>query len=322
MPEITLDQIRMYQPENVAGRAGKRSRNTLQTLLDKSPALNFPAPHSSSLSSRSQHCTHPLPPRPPLLAHDTPLSFHPPAQSACIAQMPNDFDRVLEEFESEHQLSSRAGPGDPAGNECPPSQPNPVYSREGSVVASIKVEPIDEPIISSRVEEDIEPRTGSRKDLPIVIDDVADAALPGSPPHLHSNTSAGRVDGKGGGDGERIQSGHLDPLSSFRPTKRLSRLRTREASPVAQRLLRSGSHLQPYRPSPLHHALWKKPRNPISGGWVVKKVLGSRYVSRGGKKVLEYRVRWADTWEPRENVLPGCDKLVKAYLDDREANSR
>ncbi|OJD27197.1 hypothetical protein ACJ73_01402 [Blastomyces percursus] len=51
--------------------------------------------------------------------------------------------------------------------------------------------------------------------------------------------------------------------------------------------------------------------------WQVDEVLDSRIKRVGGILRLEYLVKWKgydeSTWEPSENLIPGCDELVSAF---------
>ncbi|OJD20590.1 hypothetical protein ACJ73_08075 [Blastomyces percursus] len=46
--------------------------------------------------------------------------------------------------------------------------------------------------------------------------------------------------------------------------------------------------------------------------WLVKKILDSRIRLRNGKPRLEYRVAWRP-WQPRSDLIPGCEELVKEF---------
>ncbi|EDN07615.1 predicted protein [Histoplasma mississippiense (nom. inval.)] len=47
--------------------------------------------------------------------------------------------------------------------------------------------------------------------------------------------------------------------------------------------------------------------------WMVKRILDSRIRVRNGTPRLEYRVAWRPTWQPRSDLIPGCEELVKKF---------
>ncbi|OJD21176.1 hypothetical protein ACJ73_07487 [Blastomyces percursus] len=51
--------------------------------------------------------------------------------------------------------------------------------------------------------------------------------------------------------------------------------------------------------------------------WQVDEVLDCRIKRAGKRRSLEYLVKWKGydepTWEPRENLIPGCDELVSVF---------
>ncbi|OJD22159.1 hypothetical protein ACJ73_06493 [Blastomyces percursus] len=53
---------------------------------------------------------------------------------------------------------------------------------------------------------------------------------------------------------------------------------------------------------------------PVRHRRSVKKILDSRIRMRKGKPPrLEYRVAWRPTWQPRSDLIPGCEELVKEF---------
>ncbi|QSS59376.1 hypothetical protein I7I51_08811, partial [Histoplasma capsulatum] len=50
--------------------------------------------------------------------------------------------------------------------------------------------------------------------------------------------------------------------------------------------------------------------------WLIKRILNSRIRVRGGQAILEYLVAWRPTWQPRSDLIPGCEGLVGEYHEE------
>jgi hypothetical protein len=47
--------------------------------------------------------------------------------------------------------------------------------------------------------------------------------------------------------------------------------------------------------------------------WPVRKILNSRTRVRGDEEILKELVAWEPTWQPRSNLIPGCEDLVQGF---------
>lgn len=86
--------------------------------------------------------------------------------------------------------------------------------------------------------------------------------------------------------------------------------------------------LRPAADDPLPGQAAKEPPGPVivveegveQEEWVAVDIKDSGIRGRGKKRKLHYLVDWDGhnaTWQPWTDVLPGCDKLVKAFHDRR-----
>ncbi|KAI1933490.1 hypothetical protein LOZ66_006392 [Ophidiomyces ophidiicola] len=289
MAVISMDNIRIYQPKPDAAPifTSQLTRSPRNSALE-APCLGFPAPPIASLPQTNAEST------PALLPHPSPAYEAPYPR-------PNDFDRALEEVPAGLSLGgAEKEPNTPGPS---PSQPDSLFSGDESPVT--KIEPANLSVWQVK-----ESSAGLNRDEPIVVDDDDDDddgpadvcgngpsatdVGPQSPPDHGTNSSSEHdiADQKKCGptpeSGSLAEPGPSATRKSPRPPTRAQTLQAR-----------------------LRHT---RPRNTRTvDGWTVDDVLDSRIVSRNGESVLEYRICWADTWEPRDNLLPGCKPLVHAF---------
>ncbi|KAI1932683.1 hypothetical protein LOZ66_006809 [Ophidiomyces ophidiicola] len=303
MAVISMDNIRMYQPKPAA--APITNRLTQPPLLSalEAPCLGSPAPPITSLPQTIQKPTPTLPP------------FLSPAYEA---SSPNDFDRALEQVPTE--LSLGGGETEPNTSGPSRSQPDSLFSSDESPVT--KIEPSNLSVwqvkrTSAGLNRGWISISGNNSfstvtnffglvDEPIVVDDdgpddfcenepsTTDVGPQSTPDHgTNSSPEHNIADQKKRGPGYESGSAAAEPGPSS--TRKFPR------PPSPTQTLRA--RLRQTRPK----------NTRTVDGWTVDEVLDSRIVSRDGKLVLEYRICWADTWEPQDNLLPGCKPLVHAF---------
>ncbi|EEH40558.2 hypothetical protein PAAG_09011 [Paracoccidioides lutzii Pb01] len=67
------------------------------------------------------------------------------------------------------------------------------------------------------------------------------------------------------------------------------------------------------------NAQGRPPSTPVKHGgvtreeWPVKKILNFRIRVRGGRGIQEYRIAWKPTWQPRSDLVPGCEELIEEF---------
>ncbi|EDN03556.1 predicted protein [Histoplasma mississippiense (nom. inval.)] len=329
MAAVTMDKIQFYQPPNPMSATKPRSPNLPAIFTPPKPPARRPNPTADTLTALlcpSQQLRHPLPPR--LFPSDTPLiSSRPAGQRSQPPETPeNDFDRILDEISSDDGSRPLGGDGRNADERATiPS---------GSNLSGFASERLGMPVeADTAVENATEAglracRLGGSKDGPIVVD-VVDGSMEIVHGDEPTSESAGGQTSPPPLPAREAPTDHGDELdgvadggrSSFTPRE------IPETPPPLTMDEVGASAGAPHAAAPHaaapHDDVSPHPgsRRQISAGhagatqeeWRVKKILDSRIRVRKGKPILKYRVAWQSTWQPRSDLTPGCEELVKEF---------
>ncbi|EDN11138.1 predicted protein [Histoplasma mississippiense (nom. inval.)] len=319
MAAVTMDKIQFYQPPNPMSATKSQSPNLPAISTPPKPPARRPNPTAdafTSLFSPSQQLRHPLPPR--LIPSATPpISSRPASQLSQPPETPvNDFDRILEEISSDDGSRPLGGDGRNADERATiPS---------GSNLSGFASDRLGMPVEADTAAENATEaglracRLGGSKDGPIVVD-----VVDGSMEIVHGDEPTGE---SAGGQtsppplpAREAPTDHGDELDGVADGGRSS-FTPREVPETPPPLTMDEGGASAGAP---HDDVSPHPgsRRQISAGharatqeeWRVKKILDSRIHVRKGKPILEYRVAWQSTWQPRSDLIPGCEELVKEF---------
>ncbi|EDN02591.1 predicted protein [Histoplasma mississippiense (nom. inval.)] len=297
MAVVTMDKIQFYQPPNSMSATKPQSPNLPAISTRPKPPACRPNPTADSFTSLlcpSQQLRHPLPPR--LFPSVTPpISSHPAGQRSQPPETPvNDFDRILEGISSDDGSQPLGGEGRDADEHATiPSGSN--LSGFASDRLGMPVEEADT-VAESATEVGLRAcRLGGSRDGLIVVDGWMEIGHGGEPA---SESEAGQTS---------------SPLLPAREAP------TDHETPPPLTMDEVGASAgAPHDDVSPHPGS----RRQISAGyagatqeeWLVKEILDSRIRVRKGKPpLLEYRVAWRPTWQPRSDLIPGCEELVKEF---------
>ncbi|EEH39475.2 hypothetical protein PAAG_08745 [Paracoccidioides lutzii Pb01] len=316
MAAVTMDKIQFYQPPNPMSAAKPRSPNLPAISTPPKPPARRPNPTADSFTSLlcpSQQLRHPLPPRlfpsvtPPISSRPAGRRSQPPATPV------NDFDRILEGISSDDGSQPLGGDGRNADEHATiPSGSN--LSGFASDRLGMPVEEADTAAESATEAGLRACRLGGSRDG-LIVDGWTEIGHSGEPT---SESAAGQTS-RPLLPAREAPTDHGDDLDGMADGGRAS-LTPREVSETPPPLTMDEVSASAGAP---HDAVSPHPgsRRQISAGharatqeeWRVKKILDSRIRVRKGKPILEYHVAWRSTWQPRSDLIPGCEELVKEF---------
>ncbi|EDN06860.1 predicted protein [Histoplasma mississippiense (nom. inval.)] len=338
---VTMDKIRFYQPPNPMNPSKLLQSPKLPAIPRQlqlpNPSAQRPIPTADTFTSLfcpSQQLRHPLPPR--LIPSVTPpISSHPTGQRSQPPETPeNDFDRILEEISSDDGSQPLGGDGRNVDEHATiPS---------GSNLSGFASDRLGMPVEADTAAESATEaglracRLGGSRDGPIVVNGSTEIVHSGeptsesaggqtSPPLLpacqaptdQSDELDGMVDDDGASLTPRGVPGQLfPPVSITAPRSPADLLHAETPPPFTMGEVGTSARAP-------HDGVSPHPggRPQISAGhagatqeeWLVKRILDSRIRLRNGTPRLEYRVAWRPTWQPRSDLIPGCEELVKKF---------
>lgn len=311
-----MDSIKFYQPPNLMNTSKLHSPNlppaSAQSQFSGPPAQRpiHTTHRSSSLSHPSQQLRHPLPPRPSSFDH-SPISSEPPC-SRSPGSSPNDFDRILEEVWSDDGNQSLDGNNANVDDHVTiPTGSNPCKSSDDRLNSPVTVNTVTESVSEAGCLDAIQP--GASKENPIDVDSMEiclDDELAKSEP-VDAQTPP-----------RLLYATEVSTDKDNEPEQRAgggAALTSREVSETPSLIMR-----EPASPGVPHTSVSPRPPSrprsiPVEQGcatrveWPVRRILNSRIRTRGGKAILEYCVAWKPTWQTRDDLVPGCEELVKEF---------
>ncbi|EGC46849.1 conserved hypothetical protein [Histoplasma capsulatum var. duboisii H88] len=306
-----MNNVQFYRPPNLLNSPKPQNPRLATNPTPPNPPAQRPFPTadiSSSLSHPSQQLGHSLPPR---LSPSAPSPiFHASQHSQSPDNPQNDFDRILEKISSDDGTQ----PLDRSRRNITNHAAVPCRSDLRDSSSGCRDIPVKADIAAESVPE-FGPHTcqaGESRDDPIVVDDSMvishddeqrgeSADTPTYPSMLSVRETS--TDRGGELDGMADSRASLAPREVSETPLVTADEVTTSAGPHARVSPRPRS--QPL--IPVDHV------GAARKGWLVKKVLDSRIRMRGGKSTLEYRVAWMPTWQPRSDLIPGCEELVKEF---------
>ncbi|EDN02613.1 predicted protein [Histoplasma mississippiense (nom. inval.)] len=306
MPAVTMNNVQFYRPPNLLNPHKPQNPSLATIPTPPNPPAQRPFPTadiSSSLSHPSQQLGHSFPRR---LSPSAPSPiFHASQHSQSPDNPQNDFDRILE------QISSDDG-----------TQPLDRSRRNITNHAAVPCR------------SDLRDSSSGCRDIPVKAD-IAAESVPEFGLHT-CQAGESRDDSMviSHDDEQRGESADTPTYPSMLFVRETSTNRGGELDGMA-RVSRASLALREVSETPLitadevttsagpHTGVSPRPRSrpliPVDHvgaarkRWRVKKVLDSRIRMRGGKATLEYRVAWMPTWQPRSDMIPGCEELVKEF---------
>ncbi|OJD16638.1 hypothetical protein ACJ73_08864 [Blastomyces percursus] len=321
MAAVTLDKIHFYHPPNSMGATEPQNPNppALSTLPKFSARRPNPTVDAfTPLSCPPQPLRHPLPPRlfpsvaPRIASHPAGQRSQPPETSE------NDFDRILEEISSDDGSQ-------PLGVSCRNAHERatiPSGSNLGGFASDRLGIPAEadteaDTAAESATEAGLRAcRLGGSRDGPIVVDGSTEIGHGGEP----TSESAGGRTSPPPLPARQAPTDHNDELDRMVDDDSGASLTPREVqeTPPPFTMDEVGTSARA-----THDGVSPQPggRPQVSVGhagatqeeWLVKTILDSRIRLRNGKPRLEYRVAWRSTWQPRSDLIPGCEELVKEF---------
>ncbi|KAL2369033.1 hypothetical protein RJ035_003556 [Blastomyces gilchristii] len=317
MPAVTMDKIQFYQPPNPMSATELQGPNLPAISTPPKPPARRPNPTADAFTSLlcpSQQLRHPLPPR--LFPSVTPpISSHPAGQRSQPPETPeNDFDRILEGLSSSDGSQPLGGDGRNADEH--------LTILSGSNLSGFASDRLGMPVEADTAAESATEaglracRLGGRKDGPIVVDGSMEIGHGGEP----TSESAGGQTSPPPLPAREAPTDQGDELDGMADDGGAS-LTPREVPETPPPLTMGEVGTSARAP---HDSVSPHPggRPQISAGhagatqeeWLVKRILDSRIRVRKGKPPrLEYRVAWRPTWQPRSDLIPGCEELVKEF---------
>ncbi|OJD15289.1 hypothetical protein AJ78_04438 [Emergomyces pasteurianus Ep9510] len=312
---VTMDKIQFYQPPNPMS-ATELQRPKLPALSTlPTPPARRPNPTTDTFTALlcpSQQLRYPLPPR--FFPSASPISS-PAVQRSQPPETPeNDFDRILEE------ISSDDGSQSLGGNRSNADEHDTIPSR--SNLSGFASDHIGMPIEADTAAESATEaglrtcRSSGSRDGAIVVDGSTEIGHGGEP----TSESAGGQTSPPQLPACQAPTDQGDELDGMVDDGGAS-LTPREVpeTPPPLTMCEVGTSARaPYEGvSPHPGGCWPQISVGHAGAtreeWLVKRILDSRIRMREGKPLLEYRVAWRPTWQPRGDLIPGCEELVKKF---------
>ncbi|EDN03910.1 predicted protein [Histoplasma mississippiense (nom. inval.)] len=305
MPAVTMNNVQFYRPPNLLNPSKPQNLKLATIPTPPNPPAQRPFPTadiSSSLSHPSQQLGHSLPPR--LFPSAPSPIFHASQHSQSPDNPQNDFDRILEKISSDDgsQLLDRSQ-RNITNHAAVPCRSDLHDSSSGCCDIPVKADIVAESVPGFGLHTC---RAGeSRDDSMVISHDDEQRGESADTPTYPSMLSVRETSMNRGGELDRM----ADSRASLAPREvSETPLVTADKGTISAGPHAGVSPRPQSRPLiPIDHV------GAAQKGWRVKKVLDSRIRMRGGKATLEYRVAWMPTWQPRSNLIPGCEELVKEF---------